>query len=87
MAYYVDAGGPVFEVFDTAAEARAYAETQLDAARNFACKMGFMPYWGRVLEIRKGPGADKIAAGMRANTTAYNAAIMAKTKTHTLLRA
>jgi hypothetical protein len=87
MAYYVDAGGPTLVEFDTIAEARRYGEIQIDAAQEVALKLGFMPYWGRRLEIRKGPKSDKIGAGLQCNTTSYNAAILAKTKTFAIMQA
>jgi hypothetical protein len=87
MAYYVDAGGPSLVEFDTIADARRYAEIQLDSAREVALKLGFMPYWGRSLEIRKGPKSDKIGAGWRYDTTDYNNAILAKTKTFVVMQA
>lgn len=83
MAYYVDTGSDLFIECDTLIEAREVAQTALDAAADFRARMGWTPYWGRALEIRRGK------SGLLINTCfsgeERNRYIESKTKTHDVL--
>lgn len=56
MTYFVDTGSGFFEVFDESEKDLALecAERALQSARDFHQKMGFVPFWGKCVEIRRG---------------------------------
>lgn len=84
MAYYVDTGDGFFTPCHTIAEAREVAQHALDRARDFRRRMGWTPFWGRCVEIRKGPRG--LPSGMwRHGCEAKNQRIVAATKTHDIM--
>lgn len=84
MAYYVDTGDGYFTECATIAEAREVAQGALQSAQDFRDRMGWTPYWGRCVEIRKGkPGL--VAPRWVGTGEMLNQAIVAATKTHNIL--
>jgi hypothetical protein len=77
MMYYVDSGGPWIEPCDTLQEAMVQAENALGAAREFAAKMGFVPFWGKSVEIRRGKSG---LAMVQHGAAVHNLRIMENTK-------
>lgn len=82
MAFYVDTGRGAFDEFDTLAEAREAAEHALDSARDFQRRMGWVPFWGRAIEIRR--GKSDLMAGSGGGDIA-NQRVLANTKLHATL--
>lgn len=77
MAWYVDNGAGRFTEFDAndLDGAKAMAEESLRSAKEFRAKMGFVPFWGKATELRRG------AAGLyRKYGCTANAEVEANTK-------
>lgn len=84
MAYYVDIGTEMFIEVDKISEAREVAEHALEAARDFYRRMGWVPFWGRCLEIRREKA--NLRVGRHGNTTeGLNQIIVQATKTYEIL--
>jgi hypothetical protein len=76
MAYYVDTcDGRLIEC-DTLAEARDHIARAEEAARAFEAKMGFLPFWFKAAEIRKGRRVE----GRYMFGEEWNQAVVAATK-------
>lgn len=84
MAYYVDTGDGRFTECDNLHHAREIASHALDAARAFRDRMGWTPFWGRCVEIRRGKGGLLIPHAGKGGET-LNQIIVSKTKTHDVL--
>ena len=77
MFYAVDDGSGRFVIFDTAAEALECAENALQSARDFRQRMGFTPFWGKAVEIRKGRGG--YPPYVHGGNEAYNQEVVRRT--------
>lgn len=84
MAYYVDTGDGRFTECDTLQHAREVAQHALQAAQAFKDRMGFVPFWGRCVEIRKGSGGILIPHAGK-GVECLNQIIVAATRTHGVL--
>lgn len=84
MTYYVDTGSGFFEVFDETERDLALecAERALESAREFHKRMGFVPFWGKRVEIRRGKSIQGLT---RTFGEARNQAIIAGTKVYRVL--
>lgn len=81
MAYYIDTGRGAFDERDTITEAREVSQAALQSARDFRARMGWTPFWGRCVEIRRGPA--RLTSPHPGENV--NQRIVSKTKTHEVL--
>lgn len=83
MAFYVDTGDGLFREADNIQHAREIAQHAIEAARDFRDRMGWTPFWGRCVEIRRGPA--RLGAPFGRGGEAMNQLIVSRTKTHDIL--
>lgn len=84
MAYYVDTGDGCFTECDDIKHAREVAQHALDAAKDFRDRMGWTPFWGRCVEIRKGKSGLGMPRWSGGNER-LNQLIVESTKTHDIM--
>lgn len=85
MAYYVDTGEGSFRETDNIQHAREIAQHAIEQAREFRDRMGWTPFWGRCVEIRKGKAGLCAVQNWCSRPEERNLRVVSKTKTHDIL--